>query len=70
MNSIIAVSKQTKGLVGLVAIVATVFTCGGTLTLAEHYSRSSMDGRDYLAASQQGVPADLKQASPLKSRLG
>lgn len=63
MNSIIAVSKQTKSLVGLVAIVATVFTCGGTLTLAEHYARSSMDGRDYQAAAHQAVPAVLKQAS-------
>jgi len=63
MSSIIAVSRQTRSLAGIVAIVATVFTCGGTLTLAEHYSRLSVSSRDYLAADHQASPAVLKKAS-------
>jgi len=61
MNSMITVTRQTKSLAGFVAIAATVFTCGGTLILAEHYSGSSAAGQDYLAAAHQA--AVLKKAS-------
>ncbi|MFA6440808.1 MAG: hypothetical protein WCV99_00625 [Sterolibacterium sp.] len=64
MNSMMTVSTQTKRMVGLVAVVATVFTLGGTLTLAENYSRSSTDGRGYLVATHHIAPAaDLRKAS-------
>lgn len=56
MNSMMPVSKQTKRMVGFISVVATVFTLGGTLTLAEHYSRSSTDGRDYMAVAHHVPP--------------
>lgn len=55
MNSMITVTKQTKSLVGFVAIAATVFTCGGTLILAEHYSGSSVTGQDHLAVAHHAA---------------
>ena len=61
MTSMITVSKQTKSLAGFVAIAATLFTCGGTLILAEHYSGSSAPGQDYLTGAHQATV--VKQAS-------
>ena len=56
-------SNQTKRIAGFVAILATVFTIGGTLTLANHYARSSTGGQEYLATAHQTAPAVLKKAS-------
>lgn len=44
MNSMISVSKRQ--LAGLAAAVATLITVGGTLTLADHYARSSLSGQE------------------------
>ena len=64
MNSMMTkAGKQTKRLAGLVAVVATMFTFGGTLSLAEHYSKSGMDNLDYLAAVHQAVPVVQKDAA-------
>jgi hypothetical protein len=59
MNS---VNIQTKRIAGFVAILATVLICGGTLTLADHYARSSTGGQNYLAAAHQATPVVLKKA--------
>ncbi|MFA7279664.1 MAG: hypothetical protein WC100_06185 [Sterolibacterium sp.] len=59
MNS---ANKQAKRIAGFVAIMATVFTLGGTLALADHYSRSNLGGQDYIAAVPQSAPAVLKKA--------
>ncbi len=62
MNAMMTASKQTKRMVGFVAVLASVFTLGGTLALAEHYARSSADGRDNMAGLQQAQPAAGQQA--------
>ena len=56
------VNRQTKRIAGFVAILATVFTVGGTLTLADHYARSSTGGQEYLAAAHHAAPIVLKKA--------
>ena len=63
MNSVMAINKQTKRMAGLAALVATLFTTVGTLTLAEHYARTGKDGRD----SMEGNPA-VRYAAPVASR--
>lgn len=50
MNSLMAVSKQMKGVAGLAALVATMFTTGGTLALADHYASTGADAQAYIAA--------------------
>jgi hypothetical protein len=59
MNS---ANRQTKRIAGFVAVLATVITFGGTLTLADHYSRSNLGGRDYIAAVPPMAPVVLKKA--------
>jgi len=59
MNSL---NKQTNRVAGFVAILATVMTCGGTLTLADHYAHAGPVGQNYLAASHQAAPVILKKA--------
>ena len=59
MNSL---NNQTNRVAGFVAILATVVICGGTLSLAEHYARSSTGGQEMVVASHQVAPAALKRA--------
>lgn len=59
MNS---TNKQAKRIAGFVAIMATVFTLGGTLALADHYSRLSTGVPDYIVAVPQSSPAVPKNA--------
>ena len=49
MNSLMAVSKQMKGVAGLAALVATMFTTGGTLALADHYASTGANAQAYIA---------------------
>jgi len=58
MNSL---NKQASWTARLVAILATVVTCGGTLTLADHYAHAGAAGQDYLAAAHQAAPVLLKR---------
>lgn len=58
MNSL---NKTTNGIAGFVAILATLVICGGTLSLADHYSRSGPGGQDSLVAVHQAAPAVLKR---------
>jgi len=62
MNSMTTVSTQTKRMVGLMAVVATMFTFGGTLALADHYAKSSIDGQDILVQQHQSTPVLNSQA--------
>jgi hypothetical protein len=48
MNALI-VSKQMKRAAGVAALVATMFTTGGTLALADHYASTGGDARAYIA---------------------
>lgn len=63
MNSVMTIGKQTKGMAGLAALVATLFTTAGTLGLAEHYAYTGRPGQDFAAAN----PA-VRQAAPAVSR--
>lgn len=65
MSSMKAVSKQTRRLAGIAAIVGTFFTMGGTLTLAQHYAHTGKNGRDYAvanAAADGAAPATRRYA--------
>ena len=63
MNSAIAINRHTRRIAGFAALLATLFTTVGTLTLAEHYARTGKDGRAYMAAN----PA-ARYAVPVVSR--
>jgi len=63
MNSVITTSKQVKRMAGLAAIVATLFTTVGTLTLADHYAHSGKGGRNYTAGNET-----VQHAAPTASR--
>lgn len=56
-------NKTTKGIAGFVAILATVLICGGTLSLADHYSHAGSGGHEYVVAAHQTVPAARNPAS-------
>lgn len=60
MNSL---NKTTNGIAGIVAILATVVVCGGTLSLADHYTHAGTGGQEYVVAAHQAAPAAMKQAS-------
>lgn len=65
MNSLTTISKQTKRMAGIAALVATMFTTGGTLALADHYARSAGDAQVFMAgnpAAQCVAPAANRQA--------
>lgn len=62
MNSLMAISKSAKHLVGFTALVATVFTLGGPLVLAEHYAHSGPGEHATMATETQAKPAVGKQA--------
>ena len=59
MNSL---NMKTSRTAALVAILATVGTCGGTLTLADYYAHTGPVGQDSLAAAHQAAHAILKKA--------
>lgn len=40
MNTVMTTSRQTQLTAGVVAALATLFTAGGPLMLAEHYART------------------------------
>lgn len=58
MNSL---NKKASRTAALVAILATVVTCGGTLTLADHYAHSGVAGQDYHSAAHQAAPVVSKK---------
>jgi len=60
MNSF---NKTTNGIAGIVAILATVVICGGTLSLADHYSHAGTGGQEYVVTAHHTAPAALKRAS-------
>lgn len=63
MNAVMATSRKTKRMAGLAALVATLFTTAGTLTLAEHYAHTGKAGRnDMAAAAQHAAPAAGRHA--------
>lgn len=65
MNSMLTLGKQTKRIAGFAAVVATLFTAGGTLTLAEHYAHAGRAGHDYAAgnlATKQALPTVRRHA--------
>lgn len=47
MNSLMAVSRQMKSAAALAALLASTFTTGGTLALADHYASSGADAQLY-----------------------
>jgi hypothetical protein len=60
MNSLMAISTQTKHMAGFAALVATLLTTGGTLALADHYARTAGDAQVYMAGNppaRQAAPA-------------
>ena len=59
MNSL---NNTTNGIAGLVAILATVVVCGGTLSLADHYSHAGTGGQEYVVVAHQAAPAALTRA--------
>jgi len=65
MNAVMATSRKTKRMAGLAALVATLFTTAGTLTLAEHYAHTGKAGRNDMAtteAAQHAAPAAGRHA--------
>jgi hypothetical protein len=60
MNS---TNKMMNGIAGFVAILATVVICGGTLSLADHYSHTGGSDQEYIALAHQAAPAALKRVS-------
>ncbi len=54
MNTAMTTSRQTQWLAGTVAALATLFTMGGSLILAEHYAQTGArwDASGYYAAEQ------------------
>jgi len=52
MNTVMTTSRQTQWTAGVVAALATVFTAGGPLMLAEHYARTgaSWNASEYYAS--------------------
>ncbi len=51
MNAMITSSKQTHRIAAVLAVVATLFAVGGTLSLAEHYAQAGVAGAEHLAGS-------------------
>ena len=51
MNLLMTANRQATRVAGLAAVVATLFTLGGTLGLAEYYANASPDGQEYLVHS-------------------
>ncbi len=45
MNATMTSSRKMKLMAGVTALVATLFTAGGTLALADGYARTAADGR-------------------------
>jgi hypothetical protein len=65
MNAVTTISKQTRRIAGVAAVVATLFTTGGTLALAEHYAQGGTGAQGYAAANpavQQAAPAAIGRA--------
>jgi len=56
MNTVMRTSRQTQWMAGVVAALATLFTAGGPLMLAEHYARTgaSWSASGYYASEQTG----------------
>jgi hypothetical protein len=54
MKAVMTASRQTQWTAGVAAALATLFTMGGSLTLAEHYAQTgaSRDASGYYAAGQ------------------
>lgn len=67
MNAMNTVSTQAKRIAGIAAVVGTMFTFGGTMFLAEHYSTSSLEGLDDLAVTFQVAPAVFKNSDQLSA---
>lgn len=66
MNSMMAINLQTKRMAGIAAALGTLLTVGGTLTLAEHYARTSVQAREYVtcnSATGSVAPAGNRQAA-------
>lgn len=59
MNSL---NTTTNGIAGIVAILATVVICGGTLSLADHYSHAGTGGQEFVVATHQAAPAAMNRA--------
>lgn len=51
MNLLMTANRQARRVAGLTAVVATLFTMGGTLGLAEHYATASPGEQEYLVHS-------------------
>lgn len=59
MNSVMAIDRQSKGMAGFAALIATLFITGGTLALADHYAGTAGEGSVYMAhnpAAQHAAP--------------
>lgn len=54
MKTVLTTSRGTQWMAGTVAALATLFTMGGSLSLAEHYAQTgaSWDASGYYAAEQ------------------
>jgi hypothetical protein len=54
MKTVMTTNRQTQWMAGTVAALATLFTIGGSLTLAEHYAQTgaSRHASGYYAAGQ------------------
>jgi hypothetical protein len=66
MNSMMVMNMQTKRMAGIAAALGTFLTVGGTLTLAEHYARTSVHAREYVtcnSATDSVAPAGSRQAA-------
>jgi len=57
MNLFNLANIETKGIAALLALAATFFTAGGTLTLAEHYARAGTNGAAFIAANSAAQTA-------------
>ena len=55
MNSIFA--NTTRRIAAIIAVFGTLFTVGGTLTLAEHYAHTDTGTRALVQASSMRTPA-------------
>lgn len=49
-----SIDKQVRRMAGVAAIVASLVSVGGTLSLAEHYAQAGGSGAEQVAAAPAG----------------
>lgn len=59
MNTLVTVSRNNRRFAGVLAAAATLFTMGGTLSLASHYAEMTPLDAEYFAANARLGPTKV-----------